>query len=303
MEAAAPPPRRRRARRRSPTCWPCGGAVRRPRRRRATRPTARGTTSPSPRSATIVREIGLGLIDLGIAPGDRVCLLANTRPEWTLRDFAITSAGGVVVPIYPTNSPEECEWVAGNSEAVAVVCEDADAGREDRRRPRPACRTCATIIVIDPRGRHGRRDRARRGARARPRRATPAELDARAAAVDARRHVHDHLHVGDDRPAEGLRAHPRQLPRARSTCARRSACCAATRTHLPLPPARALLRAADPAAPSTSATTIAYFGGDPNQIVAELQEIKPTYLPCVPRIFEKIYTLVMASQPRTPERR
>ncbi|MFL5888872.1 MAG: AMP-dependent synthetase/ligase, partial [Solirubrobacteraceae bacterium] len=43
--------------------------------------------------------------------------------------------------------------------------------------------------------------------------------------------------------------------------------------------------------------TIAYFGGDPNNIVPELQEIKPTYLPSVPRIFEKVYTLVMASQP------
>src|SRR5689334_8718401 len=73
----------------------------------------------------VVTEIGLGLIDLGIEPGERVCLLANTRPEWTYADFAITSAGAVVVPIYPTNSPEECEWVAGNSDAVAVVCEDA----------------------------------------------------------------------------------------------------------------------------------------------------------------------------------
>src|SRR5262245_19380847 len=73
----------------------------------------------------IVREIALGLIDLGIDSGERVCILSGTRPEWTYADFAISSAGGVVVPIYPTNSPEECEWVAGNSEAVAVVCEDA----------------------------------------------------------------------------------------------------------------------------------------------------------------------------------
>src|SRR2546423_1640433 len=71
------------------------------------------------------REIALGLIDLGIEPGDRVCLLANTRVEWTWVDFAITTTGAVVVPIYPTNSPEECEWVLGNSDAVAVVCEDA----------------------------------------------------------------------------------------------------------------------------------------------------------------------------------
>src|SRR4051794_32599530 len=73
----------------------------------------------------IAREVALGLIDLGIAPGDRVCLLANTRVEWTWADFAISMCGAVVVPIYPTNSPEECEWVIVNSDAVAIVCEDA----------------------------------------------------------------------------------------------------------------------------------------------------------------------------------
>jgi long-chain acyl-CoA synthetase len=73
----------------------------------------------------IVSEVGRGLIDLGIDPGDRVAILCTTRPEWTYVDFGITAAGGVVVPIYPTNSPEECEWVAGNSESRAIVCEDA----------------------------------------------------------------------------------------------------------------------------------------------------------------------------------
>src|SRR3954454_7009606 len=73
----------------------------------------------------IVSEIARGLIDLGLQPGDRVAILCTTRPEWAYASFGITSAGGVVVPIYPTNSPEECEWVAGNSEARFVVCEDA----------------------------------------------------------------------------------------------------------------------------------------------------------------------------------
>src|SRR5207253_10421269 len=57
-------------------------------------------------------------------PGDRAAILASTRPEWTIASLAISRAGGVVVPVYPTNSPEECEWVAGNSEARLVVCED-----------------------------------------------------------------------------------------------------------------------------------------------------------------------------------
>src|SRR3954469_675708 len=73
----------------------------------------------------IAQEIGLGLIDLGVQRGDRVCILANTRPEWSFADFGATSTGAVVVPIYQTNSPKECEWVAGNSEAVAVIAEDA----------------------------------------------------------------------------------------------------------------------------------------------------------------------------------
>src|SRR5581483_4432168 len=97
----------------------------------------------------IVSELGRGLIDLGLDPGDRVCILANTRPEWTYADFAITSAGLVVVPIYQTNSPKECEWVVGNSEARAVVCEDAEqlAKILEVRENLPALEH---LIVMDP---------------------------------------------------------------------------------------------------------------------------------------------------------
>src|SRR5688500_4649229 len=59
-------------------------------------------------------EIAAGLITLGVEAGDRVCILGNTRPEWSLCDLGIASTGAVSVPIYPTNSPQECEWVAGN---------------------------------------------------------------------------------------------------------------------------------------------------------------------------------------------
>src|SRR5436305_14607812 len=71
-----------------------------------------------------INEIALGLVALGINQGDRVGILADTRLEWTLTSYGISAAGAVVVPLYPTNSPRECEWVAGNSEARAVVCEN-----------------------------------------------------------------------------------------------------------------------------------------------------------------------------------
>jgi long-chain acyl-CoA synthetase len=48
----------------------------------------------------VARSLSLGLIDLGVAKGDKVSILGNTRPEWTYFDFAALSAGAVVVPIY-----------------------------------------------------------------------------------------------------------------------------------------------------------------------------------------------------------
>ncbi len=47
-----------------------------------------------------VRALSLGLIDLGVAKGDKVSILANTRPEWTYFDFAALSTGATVVPIF-----------------------------------------------------------------------------------------------------------------------------------------------------------------------------------------------------------
>src|SRR5215212_4812816 len=73
-----------------------------------------------------VRRLSLGLIELGVAKGDKVSILGNTRPEWTYFDFAALSAGAIVVPIYQTNSPEECRYVLDNSDSKVVVVEDAE---------------------------------------------------------------------------------------------------------------------------------------------------------------------------------
>src|ERR1700759_4995630 len=99
--------------------------------------------------ASTVSELARGLIDLGLQPGDRVALLCTTRLEWSYADFAITSAGGVVVPVYPTNSPEECAWVAGNSESRFVVCEDASQV-EKIVAVRDQLPRLESIIAIDP---------------------------------------------------------------------------------------------------------------------------------------------------------
>ncbi|HMT06166.1 MAG TPA: AMP-dependent synthetase/ligase [Solirubrobacterales bacterium] len=73
-----------------------------------------------------VRALALGLIELGIGRGDRVAIIGNTRPEWTLFDFAVMSTGATVVPIYQTNSPSECQYVLDHSGARAIVVENED---------------------------------------------------------------------------------------------------------------------------------------------------------------------------------
>src|SRR3954465_1013685 len=72
------------------------------------------------------RESAAGLIALGIEPGERVAILSETRPEWTLADLGAIVAGAVVVPIYQTASAEEARHVLEDSETKLVFCEDEE---------------------------------------------------------------------------------------------------------------------------------------------------------------------------------
>jgi len=237
----------------------------------------------------IVTEIGLGLIDLQIEPGERVCILASTRPEWTYADFAITSTGAAVVPIYPTNSPEECEWVAGNSDAVAIIAEDAEqlAKIAQVRGNLPALRH---LIVIDP---GEGTDEAiplaelRERGRARDR----SELAARYENVgpdDAFTYIYTSGTTGPPKGCVLTHGNYRSvltMVEARDLFAEGDDL---VYLFLPLAHAFALLIQL---ATFDRGVAIAYFGGDAKQIIPEIMEVKPTYLPSVPRIFEKLFTL------------
>src|SRR3954467_13387946 len=99
----------------------------------------------------IVKEVALGLIDLGIEPGDKVSILAHTRPEWTHACFGILTAGCTLVTIYQTNSPEECQYVAGHSESRAIFVEDAEQLAKIRE-VRDELPDLEFIVVLDPAG-------------------------------------------------------------------------------------------------------------------------------------------------------
>ena len=70
-----------------------------------------------------VRATAKGLVAAGINIGDRVAIMARTRYEWTILDFAIWFAGGCVVPIYETSSAEQVDWILSDSGAVGLIVE------------------------------------------------------------------------------------------------------------------------------------------------------------------------------------
>jgi long-chain acyl-CoA synthetase len=70
-----------------------------------------------------VRATAKGLIAAGVQIGDRVAIMARTRYEWTILDFATWFAGAVVVPIYDTSSAEQIDWILNDSHSVAIIVE------------------------------------------------------------------------------------------------------------------------------------------------------------------------------------
>src|SRR4051812_22721439 len=237
----------------------------------------------------IVSEIARGLIDLGLEPGDRVALLCTTRVEWSFVDFAITAAGGVVVPIYPTNSPDECAWVAGDSESRFVVCEDASqvakiaAVRE--RLPK-----LEEIVAIEPADAALALDELRERGRGRDAR----EVAERTAAVTPEDTYTIIYTSGTTGPPKGCVLSHGNYRTVTRMCEEIGVIEAGEAVYLYLPLAHSYalliqLLAVDLGAP------LIYWSGDPQQIVPDLMATKPAYLPSVPRIFEKIYTLVTSN--------
>jgi long-chain acyl-CoA synthetase len=255
------------------------------------------------RLGEIVHEVALGLIELGVQPGERVCILANTRPEWSYADLAATAVGAVVVPIYQTNSPEECHWVIADSGACAIVCEDAaqlakiaavrerlpelrtviviDAPADASASPLPAI----TLAEVRERGRGGE----------------DAELERRRAAIRPEDPYTFIYTSGTTGPPKGCVLNHGNYA-AMMDMIRDVGHIEANEViylYLPLAHSYALLIQL---AVFELGGTLAYFGGDTKQIVPELMEVKPTYLPSVPRVFEKVYALAQgAIQAQSPE--
>ena len=156
-----------------------------------------------------VRHIALGLADAGIQPKDRVALISENRPEWSLADLAILSLGAITVPLYTTQAVDQIEFILKDSGARALL---VSGGRvlKHARKGFENLDQLEQVIVFDP-----------ESAKGLPQAKTLESIEARGAAIEqddrggicqancpraTRRSGHHNLHVGDDRRAEGRHA-------------------------------------------------------------------------------------------------
>ncbi|OJU83250.1 MAG: long-chain fatty acid--CoA ligase [Solirubrobacterales bacterium 70-9] len=233
----------------------------------------------------IARPLGLGLVALGIEKGDRVSILGNTRPEWTYFDYAALSIGATVVPIYQTNSPEECAYVLENSDAKVVVVEDEEQLAKIRE-VRAGLPQLEHVVMME-----GDADDA----------ISMEALAAKGSTVDAAVFQQRIDSVTSDDictfiytsgttgPPKGCVISHGNYRSMLDMVNETSVIEEEDVTYLYLPLAHSFALLIQLGSFDLGAT-IAYWENDPNKIVPNLGELKPTYFPSVPRIFEKIYT-------------
>ncbi|HEX6340064.1 AMP-dependent synthetase/ligase [Umezawaea sp.] len=238
--------------------------------------------------ATSVGDLASGLVLAGVGAGDRVAVLSETRYEWSTAGLAILAAGGVVVPIYASSSPEEVAYILGDSGAVLLVAENpAQAAKVDV----DSVEDLRGIVLIEGEGRTTA-DLAAEG------RATPAaeELETRRAGQSPDDPSVIIYTSGTTGPPKGcVLTHRNWLAMCHLT-EELSYVVADDTVYLFLPLAHVFAQIVQFSALYMGAT-LAFYGGDAKRIVPELAEVRPTFLPSVPRIFEKIYTIATAGIP------
>jgi long-chain acyl-CoA synthetase len=237
-----------------------------------------------------VRALAKGLIALGVAPGDRVAILSNTRAEWTLADFAGLCAGATVVPVYQTNSPEECEYVLDHSGASVVFCEDA-AQLAKLAEIRDALPELKHVLRFEGEGDDAMTLDDLRAAGAD---VSDEDLDARVAQI-AMDDVATIVYTsGTTGPPKGcMLTHGNLRSDIDGVHGILTVTPGEDVLYVFLPLAHVLTRIVQLFAIDAGGE-MAYWRRDPKKIVEDVQLIRPTHLPSVPRIFEKIHTAATA---------
>jgi long-chain acyl-CoA synthetase len=251
--------------------------------------------------AVRIRHLALALEGLGIAKGDRVCILSENRPEWVIADLAITSVGAVVVPIYPSLPEAQVEYILRDAGTAAIFVSDQKqlAKALALRSTVPELKH---VIAMDE-----------------PKKEAPdvlrfaALLEQGAGVAEGERRYHEHVHgvLPDDlasivytsgttgEPKGAMLTHQNLSSNARAALRRFN-----IRpddvilSYIPL--SHIFSRIVNYCALSAGATTA--FSPSIFTVGSYLQEVKPTLMPSIPRLFESIQSRVLAAAAKRPPR-
>ena len=242
--------------------------------------------------AATVSEVGRGLIDLGVEPGEKAAIVAHTRPEWSYAHFGILAAGAISVSVYRTNSAAECLYVLEHSESSVVFVEDAEQ-LEKIRAVRDRLPELRHLVLLDPV--EGADDAITlEQLRERGRGHATSELQRRTAAV-TKDDVCIYIYTsGTTGPPKGCLLTHGNYRDVVSMYEAQGVLGEGEIAYLFLPLAHAFAKLVQFIVLDLGGV-LAFWERDPQKIVPNLMEIRPTFFPSVPRIFEKIYTLATSN--------
>jgi long-chain acyl-CoA synthetase len=228
-------------------------------------------------AATAVEEIANGLLALGVRKGDVFAIMARTSLEWALFDFALAHVGGITAPIYPSSSPKEAAYIAEHSESIGILAEDELTELPDRVRHRF---TFGDLDALRERG----RDYAA---------SNPGALE-RAVRAVSDDDLFTYIYTsGTTGPPKGcMIAHRNYYEMCASVGRMRSLLVGGDTVLLYLPLAHNFGRLVHLLGPHLGYTIA--FCPDPLRVGEVLPDVRPTVLPSVPRVFEKVHTAVVA---------
>ncbi|MDN5795055.1 MAG: AMP-dependent synthetase/ligase [Intrasporangium sp.] len=231
--------------------------------------------------AADVDSVAKGLIAQGVAVGDRVGLMSRTRYEWTLLDFAVWRAGGVVVPIYETSSADQVQWILGDSDARVVVVE-TDAHRATVEGARESLPVLEHIVQIEGGGVDGLREQGQD--------VPESDLHDRSSSLD-RSSISTIIYTSGTtgRPKGCELTHDNFLALAENAIEKLSGVVRASgsSTLLFLPLAHVFARFIEVLCVAARARM--GHSSDIRSLLDDFATFRPTFVLAVPRVFEKIY--------------
>jgi long-chain acyl-CoA synthetase len=254
-----------------------------------------------------VRDLAHGLMELGVKSGDRVAVFGPTRMEWAIADLAILSVGAITVPIYASNTVDECVYILEDSGAVAAFCDhdDGEKGAKGRLTRILAAsdkvKACSHVIAFDEESVGSTRAKSMASVE----KSGKAWGLAHAGELDARGDALGPFDTACFIYTSGTTGNPKGVVLAHHTFIFEGQALFEMQLMKPSDVMLLFLPLAHVFGKTAAATWLGLgfelaFCDNVDKLLEYAGEVKPTVLPAVPRIFEKVYSVVIQKAVSSP---